>query len=61
MQARKDVTQQGSTARVANAVYLGELVKFRLAPPGSFFTTLKVSPLLKSLDSCFSTLNVLPP
>ena len=42
MQAKKDPTLRTLEARLRNARYLGELVKFRLAPFGTIFVMLKV-------------------
>ena len=42
MQAKKDPTLRTLEARLRNARYLGELVKFRLAPFGTVFVMLKV-------------------
>ncbi len=42
MQAKKDPTLRTLEARLRNARYLGELVKFRLAPIGTIFVMLKV-------------------
>lgn len=54
MQAKKDPTLRTLEARLRNARYLGELVKFRLAPFGTIFVMLKVR------FSAYSTNHVLP-
>lgn len=43
LQAKKDPNLRTLEARLRNARYLGELVKFRLAPFGTIFVMLKVS------------------
>lgn len=52
MQAKKDPTLRTLEARLRNARYLGELVKFRLAPFGTIFVMLKVrcSALLQTMS-----------
>ena len=42
LQAKKDPTLRTLEARLRNARYVGELVKFRLAPFGTIFVMLKV-------------------
>lgn len=42
LQGKKDPTLRTLEARLRNARYLGELVKFRLAPFGTIFVILKV-------------------
>ena len=52
LQAKKDPTLRTLEARLRNARYLGELVKFRVAPFGSIFVMLKVSFVLLPQQVC---------